>query len=255
MRPEERQEKILVRLRALQKEWRVEEMAESLGVSPLTIRRDLDALEQQGAALRTHGGCVYAGRMALDTGYHQRVAGNFELKEAIGREAVKEIRPGSVVMINDGSTSFHLASQLGSVGALTVYTNSVAILPELMRFPEIRIYILGGEYYRDLACLGGSLLQKTVENLKFDVVFLGADGVDSSGSCLVNDQETARVTQILLKSGRRRILLADHTKIESGSNVVYGRLQDFDMWITSAGMKDADRKTFKKMTELKEAAK
>ncbi|MBA4387734.1 MAG: hypothetical protein C0404_07115 [Verrucomicrobia bacterium] len=253
MKPEERQDKILRRLRALQREWRVEEIAKSLDVSPLTIRRDLDALASEGAILRTHGGCVYAGRMALDSLYHQRVALNFDLKEALGREAAKEIRPGSIVLINDGSTSFHLAAHLESVGRVTVYTNSIAMVPELIRHPGVRLYIIGGEYYRDLLCLGGSLMQKTLEHLKFDIVFLGADAVDKDGNCLVQDQETARITQMMLRTGRRKILLADHTKAAAGSHVRYGSLSDFDAWITTPGLPAADVKRFARMTEIKEA--
>ena len=202
--------------------------------------------------MRTHGGCIQAGRAVLETAYHQRVADNFELKRAIGREAVRAISPGATVLINDGSTTFHLASHLGDRGALNVYTNSIAMIGELCRFPQIALYILGGRYYEDGHFLGGQLTERVLEGLEFDLVFLGADAINSAGQCLAHDPEVARTTQIMLRRGRRKILLADHTKIGAPGNAVYGRLADFDLWITTSGRGAEIRKRFKAMTTIKE---
>jgi DeoR/GlpR family transcriptional regulator of sugar metabolism len=247
-----RQESILSRLRATQREWRVEELAVVLQVGPLTIRRDLTALEASGAILRTHGGCIQAGRAVLETAYHQRVAHNFELKRAIGREAARTIMPGATLLINDGSTTFHLAAHLGDRAPLNVYTNSIAMIGELCRFPRIALYILGGRYQEDGHFLGGQLTERVLENLEFDLVFLGADAINPSGQCLTLDAEVARTTQIMLRRGRRKVLLADHTKIGAPGNAAYGSLTDFDLWITTSGRGGEIRKQFRKMTTIKE---
>ena len=112
MKPEQRQEKILQRLRAVQREWSVAELVRVLKVSALTVRRDLESLVKSGLVLRTHGGCLFSGRIAADFIYHQRVAANFELKQAIGVAAAREVRVGDVMVINDGSTTFQLAGCL-----------------------------------------------------------------------------------------------------------------------------------------------
>lgn len=237
----------------MQKEWHVEEIARSLKVSPLTIRRDLEALEKNGSILRTHGGCVYAGRMALDSAYHQKVGSNFDLKEAIGREAVREIHAGNAVFITDGSTCFHLASHLEDTAKIHVYTNSLAMVPEIMRFPQVRLYITGGEYSRELLCLGGSILQKSIENLTFDIVFIGADAIDETGQCKVHDPETARLTKFMMSTGKRKILLADHTKTQTSAHVSYGSLSDFDLWITTKGMPETVIRRFRKLVDIREA--
>lgn len=252
MKPEKRQERILGRLRASQKEWRVEELASALKVSPLTIRRDLDQLESAGAILRTHGGCVYAGRKALDSFYHCKVAENFELKAAIGRAASREVRTGDTLMINDGSTCFHLAANLADAGRITVYTNSIAMIPEFSRLPHVRLFITGGEYNRAMYLLSGSLLERVLETVTVDKVFLGADAVDPAGRCLVRDQESARYTQVMMRCGRRKILLADHTKLAQAGHAVYGALRDFDLWITTGGLTAAQRRNFGRMTKIKE---
>ncbi len=252
MKPRQRQEQILQRLRALPREWQVEELARALKVSALTIRRDLEELARGGLILRTHGGCLDSGRGAAASDYQRRVAVNFELKQAIGAEAARQVRAHNALLINDGSTCFHLASCLGRGGALTVYTNSIIMLSELSRFANVRLYVLGGEYQAASACLGGSLLEEALEDIAADLVFLGTDAVDAQGRCLVLDQDTARVARVMLRHARRRILLADHTKAAAPGQVAYASLPDFDLWITTAGLPGGLRRRYLKQTLIKE---
>jgi len=142
MKPEQRQQQIVAQLRALQTELSVEELAKKFEVSPLTIRRDLEQLENDRAILRTHGGCVL--RATMESAYHRRVALNFELKQAIGRAAAKEVKSGDAILINDGSTPFHLAPHLEGIDKLYVYSNSIPVISELSRFPQIRRCISSG---------------------------------------------------------------------------------------------------------------
>ena len=252
MQPKQRQQQILAQLHALQSELSVEELAKRFDVGPLTIRRDLDQLEQDKAILRTHGGCVL--RTAVESPYYKRIGQNFELKQAIGRSAAKEVKAGDVILINDGSTPFHLAPHLGRVGQLSVYTNSLSVIPVLNRFPAVRLYILGGEYHSEMRFIGGSLLEQTLEALQFDTVFLGADAIDPKGNCLVAEPDVARATEIMLRRGTRRILLADHTKVGAQAHVVYARLSDFDMWFTTPNINPMQLRQFSQLTNVKVAS-
>ena len=177
MKPRQRQQQILAQLHALQSELSVEELAKKFAVSFLTIRRDLDQLEAARVILRTHGGCVL--RTSVESAYQNRVALNFELKQAIGRAAAKEVKSGDVILINDGSTAFHLAPHLGHLEKLSVHTNSLAVIPVVARFPGVRLYILGGEYDPEMRFVGGSVTEQALEALQFDIVFLGTDAVDA----------------------------------------------------------------------------
>ena len=237
----------------MQKELRVEKLASLLHVSPLTVRRDLEQLARDRTIIRTHGGCLAVGRAALESEYHSKVALNFELKEAIGRETVKQVKSGDILLINDGSTTFHLASLLGERGPLTVYTNSLAMISELSRFSSIRLYILGGEYISEQYSLRGSLTEQVLESIHPDSVFLGADAIDEEGQCLVMTPEEARMTQVMLRSGTKKYLLADHTKFGAKGYVAYGTLQDFDMWITTPGVSRIKMDDFRHKTQIKEA--
>ncbi|MCK4894022.1 MAG: DeoR/GlpR transcriptional regulator, partial [Calditrichia bacterium] len=144
MKTKNRQNKILAILRAMQMEVHVDELSRILKVSALTIRRDLKELSEQKAIIRTHGGCLLAGRVALESEYHKKVATNFDLKQKIGKRAASILKPGEVILVDDGSTTFHLATNLGSINPLTVYTNSLILVSELSRYPDITLNILGG---------------------------------------------------------------------------------------------------------------
>lgn len=251
MSPDTRQQQILSRLRAIQREWRVDEIAAALQVSPLTVRRDLDSLVEAGTVLRTHGGCIYAGRMAQDASYHDRVANHYDLKRAIGREAVLPIRAGETILVDDGSTCFHVATQLDRSIAISLFTNSMPIVAELASTGAVSLTLLGGSYDVRRQHLGGAITEWILERFTFDRVFLGADCVDAKGRCLVETADMARTARAMLATGRRKVLLADHTKYAAPpGRVEYARLSDFDEWITTGGLPAALRHKFGKMTRL-----
>ena len=251
MKPLERQSEILSFLRAMQREVRVEELSSTLAVSQLTIRRDLDQLAQDSTIIRTQGGCIAVGRAALESEYHKKVGLNYELKQAIGREASREVSDGNTLLLNDGSTIFHLAAHLTERHNLTIFTNSLALITETSRLDGVKLFILGGEYSDSSYSLRGSLLEQVLENYTFDIVFLGADAVDIKGRCMVASTEEARLTKIMLRSGTRKILLADHTKAGAAGHCSYGKLADFDTWITTAGMNQANLDEFRTMTNVR----
>jgi DeoR/GlpR family transcriptional regulator of sugar metabolism len=233
----------------LQSEISVAELARKFTVSDLTIRRDLDGLENDKAIVRTHGGCIL--RTSVESAYHKRVSLNFELKQAIGRAAAREVKSGDVILINDGSTPFHLAPHLGSVSSLSVYTTSLAVISVLRRFPGVRLYVLGGEYNPKMEFIGGSMTEQILEGLHFDRVFLGADAIDAKGKCLVSDPDVARLTEIMLRRGTRRLLLADDTKVGANGHAVYAALSDFDAWYTTPKISPVQLRKFEQQTTVK----
>jgi len=253
MKPTQRQHEIISLLRAMQTELKVDQLARLLRVSHLTVRRDLMELSKTGAILRTHGGCIAAGRAALETEYHKKVAQGFELKQAIGRAAAEEVNPGEVLLVNDGSTTFHIAAWLESRAPLTVYTNSLAMITDLARSPAITLYILGGRYNSELYSLQGSLTEQLLESLHIDACFIGADAVTSEGQCMVTTPEEAALTRAILRRGTRRILLADHTKVGGQGHFAYGTLSDFTLWVTTPGIEPGKLNFYRTLVDIKEA--
>ena len=187
----------------------------------------------------------------MESAYYKRIALNFELKQAMGRAAAREVKTEDVILINDGSTPFHLAPHLGRVGKRSVYTNSLSVISLLNRFPAVRVYILGGEYNAEMHFISGNMMEQTLEGLRFDRVFLGADAIEAKGNCLVSDPDKARATEIMLRRGSQRILLAHHTKVGAHAHVVYARLSDFDTWFTTPSINPAQLRQLGQHTNVK----
>lgn len=252
MRPLERQKHILNLLLILHKEWSVKELAERFHVSELTIRRDLEQLEQTGDIIRTLGGCLSLGDGSGGTIFNNEFELNLDLKTAIGKEAAQLVKPGDTILLGDGSTVFQFAACLGDLPGVNVYTNNIAAIQQLKKSLASRLYILGGkyDYQYNMLLLKGSLTDRILETLKFDSIYIGADAIDLKGRCLTTDEEVARTNQIILRRGKKKILLADHKKIERSGNVIYSQLSDYDMWITTKGIDKAQMSNFKKQTKV-----
>lgn len=235
----------------MQREIKVEELAVMLAVSPLTIRRDLESLAEASTIIRTHGGCLAVGRAALETEYHKKVGINFTLKQSIGRAAARQIVEGDTILLNDGTTTFHLGAYLAQTKNLVVYTNSLALITEVSRSPSIRLFVLGGEYNEGSYSLRGALLEEALDMLLFDTVFLGADCVDQRGRCMVGTAEEAHLTKRMLRAGKKKVLLADSTKAgRATSHCAYGSLSDFDIWITNREMDSQLFALYKEMVRI-----
>ncbi len=250
MKIQRRQTKILSYLRAMQREVTIDELSGLLQVSTVTIRRELNDLEKEKAIIRTRGGCMNAGRMVMETEYHKKVSLNFDLKQAIGRRAAEEVSDGEVILVDDGSTTFHIAAHLGQFKSLSVYTNSFALVPELKRFPGILLSILGGQVDADRYSVAGYLTEDIIERIRFDKVFIGVDAVDVAGRCFVKSESLARLARVMLRNGREKILLADHTKAGLTEHFSYGTLDDFDKWITTPGIGKKQMGIFRKLTTV-----
>lgn len=254
MKPLERQKKILQWLEAIDREWYIEELTEKLNVSSQTIRRDLIELHRKSTIIRTLGGCIIEGRDKKKSTYYKVSWQNFELKQLIGLEASRLIQAGNVVLIADGSTNYHLATQLGNCGQISVYTNSIAASTVLSRFPNIDLYLLGGKYdiNNEMIFFRGNLTEQLLNTLNFDFVFVSTDSIDETGSCRLKNEDIARTNQLILQRGQKKILLADPSKTKAIGNVSFATLNDFDLWITTTGIESELLHKFKQQTSITE---
>ena len=252
MKPKERKDQIFSYLHAMQRECTIDELAEKMHVSPLTIRRDLNDLLERRLIVRTYGGCMYGGMSAIESEYHKKVTTNYEIKQAIGKAAARHVSNGDVILINDGSTTYHLATCLGRLESLTVFTNSIAMIPAFNSHGNIVIYLLGGRYNIGYNHLSGSLTEQMLEKMSLDIVFLGVDAIDPDGRCLSNTTEDARLAQMMLRAARKKVLLADNTKINGKGFHSYALLEEFDLFITNKSDDKGLIKKFREMTTIQE---
>lgn len=154
---------------AVEGEVRVRALARRLGVTPITIRRDLVALETAGVLRRTHGGAVPTRLGVMDLASRERGDREADRKRAIAREAARLVRPGMAVSLDTGTTTLELARALPDVRGLTVLTSSLAIAAVLYPRDNVQLVVLGGTARKTRPDLYGDLTEENLNRFRVDL--------------------------------------------------------------------------------------
>jgi DeoR/GlpR family transcriptional regulator of sugar metabolism len=225
----------------------IPELARQFGVSEMTIRRDLAALEEKSQIQRTHGGAVLTERMMLEFDYRDRRDTNRGAKNAIAAAARKLVRPGQRLILDTGTTTLELAARLRDGVDLTVMSPSLAVASELQHAAGVEVILLGGIIRRGSPDLTGPVTEHCLELLAADIAFQGADAIGTDGSIYNSDLRLARVDRLMRRVSKRCCVLADHTKIGGTALARSGSLADVDVLITSKGAPAEALKRFAKL--------
>lgn len=202
---------ILAKL-AVQRTARVSELAESLGVSDMTIRRDIDGLDAAGALRKVHGGAVSRAALSgLEPGFGANAEQRIAAKEAIAGAAAGLIEPGMTIALTGGTTTYRLTDHLA--GPLTVITNSLPAAEKLHRNGPsgITVLLTGGERSPSEA-LVGPIATSTVRSFNVDVCFMGTHGVDADAGITTPNLAEADTNRAFAEQCSRLVILADSTK-------------------------------------------
>lgn len=210
-------------------------LAREFGVSEMTIRRDLAALEAGSQVQRTHGGAMLTERMMLEFDYRDRRELNRPCKRAIAAEARKLVKPGQRLILDTGTTTLELASLLQDAEDLTVITPSLAVASELQHTPGVEVILLGGAIREGSPDLTGPVTEHCLELLAADIAFQGADAIGLDGSLYNTDLRLAKVDALMRRRSTRSCLMADHTKIGRTELARCGSMRDVDIFITDSG--------------------
>ncbi len=238
--PAERHEYILNLIRQ-NRTVRVSTLSEALGVSEITIRRDLEKLEEQGLLERTHGGAILTQRMRQEPLYVQKERLEIEAKRAIGRAAAGLVSEGETIFINSGSTTRQIFSHLGRFSRLRVITSNAAAIAELGDHTEsIELIVVGGTYRWQSNSLVGPLALATIHQINASKTFLGVDGISIQHGLTTPIQDEAEVARAMIAQTRGAlIVVADHTKIGVVAEFVTCPLRRVETIVTDANL-DAD---------------
>ena len=208
-------------------------LAGQLGVSEMTIRRDLKALETQNKVLRSYGGATLARRLHLEFPFDQSRQGAHEAKHAIGRYAASLVHSGETIFVDTGTTTLEFARELSRRGiTASVATSSLAVGSELWGQDQIKVLMVGGQLRAGSPDLTGPLCEHSLEMLHASKAFLGCDGLQPQRGCFAADTEGARVSATMLRYATWRCVLADGSKIGSHSPVHYADLDQIDLLVT-----------------------
>ncbi|WP_335933055.1 DeoR/GlpR family DNA-binding transcription regulator [Streptomyces sp. PTD5-9] len=232
---------------------RVNELTRRLNVSDMTVRRDLDALARRGVIEKVHGGAVpVVEASAHEPGFEVKSALEPTAKEDIARVAASLVAPGSAVALSGGTTTYALAQRLVDVPDLTVVTNSVRVA-DVFHSAAQRAHPMGGASSGAATVvltggvrtpsdsLVGPVADRAIASLHFDVLFLGVHGISVEAGLSTPNLAEAETNRRMVRSARRVVVVADHTKWGTVGLSSFAGLEQVDTFVTDAGLSPAAR--------------
>jgi DeoR family transcriptional regulator, fructose operon transcriptional repressor len=208
----------------------LEELAQQVDASVSTVRRDLTALESKGAIRRTHGGARLIDSRSDEFTFSTRDTHQLDAKEAIGRACAELIKPNQTVIIDAGTTAYHVARHLENK-TLHIVTNSLPVANHFASSQRVEVIVSGGVIYPRVGVLVGPIAVEAFSKIRADIAIMSCggiatDGVTNSHGLLIEIQRA------MLQAARRIIFCVDHTKFGRQSISQFCDLNVIDSLIT-----------------------
>jgi DeoR family transcriptional regulator of aga operon len=195
----------------------VEELSESLGISRITIRKDLDYLQGRGVLQRTHGGALLPGSGALsDPSLQEKEGRHSQEKLRIAAAAANLVQEGQCILLDSGTTTTAIARALKRLSYLTIITNAVNIAGELSG-TDFEVLLTGGSLRKNSFSLVGPLAEDMLHEIHADILFLGVDGFDIELGLTTPNVMESRVNRAMVKASSTVVAVCDSTKFNRRS--------------------------------------
>ena len=213
---------------------RVTELARLLDVSEMTIRRDLDVLDDAGSLVKVHGGAKVSMEYSADEpGFAANSGRNTAEKEAIARAAAELVEGGATIGLMAGTTTWRLAGELASVPNLTVVTNSMRVAEVFNESKRHdRNIIMTGGVRTPSDALVGPIAATALSALHVDMLFIGVHGMSEQAGLTTPNLLESDTNRAFIRAAGRNIVLADHSKWGVTGLSSFAALDDVDMLIT-----------------------
>jgi len=244
MLPETRRLQILDRLtRSAGQAITVSELSRELGVSEMTIRRDLDWLAERAIVTRVHGGALLYSHAEVEKPFRERLMDFNPQKKSIGWAAAQLVKDGDRIILDAGTTTQQVVSHLSGKQNLTVITNNLAIIDDLVRRSQpagshIETILLGGVLKHKELCTIGPLLAQEMAALTADKYYLSAAGFTVQHGATDPDLHEVEVKQAMLRAASQAILVADSSKYGLSQLVKIAPLSAIHILVTDDSLPD-----------------
>ncbi|GAA2211617.1 DeoR/GlpR family DNA-binding transcription regulator [Nonomuraea monospora] len=216
----------------------VRDLASQLGVSPSTIRRDLEVLDRDGTLRRVRGGALPCADADADRPFAEVAGTDEQDKEAVAARAARLVADGDVVLLDIGTTTMRLARRLRG-RRVTVVTSSLAVLDVLRADPEVELLLLGGMVRRPYHSLVGVLTEAALGQVVADRVFLGASGVRPDGQLVDTTLAEVPLKRAMMAAAGQVVLLVDRHKFPGTGALRVCGPEDIDVLVTNDGADEA----------------
>ena len=219
---------------------RVSALSERLGVSEVTIRRDLELLERRGMLERTHGGAIATQRLRAEPAYRDAASTNPEEKRLIGEAAAALVEPGDALYLNGGTTTLQVFRHLRAAG-LKVVTNHVGIALEVAG-RDVELLLLGGHYRAPSNSVVGPFATEALRRTHATKAFIGVEGISVGSGLTTPVAAEAEIARVMIEQTRGRVfVVADHSKIGTVADFVIAPLEEVDALVVDEGCSEAYR--------------
>lgn len=245
----EREEKIINLIKD-RKRMKVDELARLLNVSEVTIRKDLNVLENKGLIVRTFGGAVYKKTISSEIPYTNRKTKNIETKADIAKLAKNYIEDGTSIFLDAGTTTFELCKYMKDFKDLVIFTNDILIANYLFQdnSENNRVFMLGGEISNRSGSCSDAHTIEALKNIKINISFIGCDAIDENSLDLYTiSSNKALLKETEVKVSNKSILVSDSKKCDKISLFKFSNCKDFDKIITD----DYNKKFIKHLNDNK----
>ena len=245
-----RHQAILEILRYSDQEVKVDKFSSQLGVSEVTVRRDLEKLGKEDMLIRTHGGAIARRGDILSPTFRRKMRTNLKEKKEIAEAALKLIGNHETIILCAGTTTYQICLLLkDSLLKLRVITNDLNIALELTDAKQIEVVVIGGKitnYYS----IGGYLGEKVLEYIgnnssAIDRAFVGADAVNLQDGLTSFDIEDVNIVGVMAELARQVIAVVDHTKFGNAKFIPILPLEQVDAIITSSGISEEEVEAYR----------
>ena len=231
MLPLERRQKIIEQISA-DKAVKVIDLSREFAVTEETIRRDLEKLEQKGILIRTYGGAVLMKRANEELPLSIRLRENMEGKRLIGQIISNLIQEGDVVMIGTGTTNIEFARKISHLHNITVITNSLGVVSEVVQNDAVTVISAGGTLIRKALAFVGPVANTTINCHYADKVIISCKAINTEKGIMESSELEVDIKRAMVKSGKEVILAVDHTKFDSWSMISLFDFRDIDIVVT-----------------------
>ena len=236
----ERHDKILEILRQ-RRSITLDALAEEIGVSSSTVRRDLEQLEPAGEVQRTHGGAIYVGEkngVGRPYAFDQRLSFRLDAKRKIAKAARSLVSPGQTILIDGGTTTFYFAQELTGI-PMQIVTNSLPIAQQFHADENVELILTGGLAYPRYGVLLGPMAEQTIGLIHTQTLFIAVAGVH--GGFLYNqNQLLVSAEQQMIRQSQQMVLLCDSAKFHQQALSKLCALDEVDIVVTDAEPNEDD---------------
>ena len=223
---------------------RVRELSDRFGVSTVTARNDLDALEQRRLVQRVHGGAMPVNRSRGEQSFEVVATQRTDEKTRIAQAAAELVSTGESILVDVGTTAAAFAAQLVArrdLGELNVITNGISIALALeAAHPRFSIVVTGGTLRPKQHSLVDPLAGSFLKTLSVDTVFLGCNGIHPSAGITNVNLPEANVKRAMIEASQRCVVMADSSKIGVRTLASVCTIDDVDVVVTDSDVRDAD---------------